>query len=160
MLWVSWQCFRAEPNGAIKPPGKDVGKATSDSDSCGSACLTLFHCQLVPSLVEIYNSWRQHIIPQSHSSFYIKKPLVQLQQKSKLDGGFQWELLFAPLQQSFMCAASNAYIIPLISVGLLKLKYLVESEPWCIAGYRLKYQHPNILRGESLAFRCQDMPRW
>lgn len=45
----------------------------------------------------------------------------------------------ALLQQDFICIISNTCIVELISAGLLKLKYLVESEPLYISGYRLKY---------------------
>jgi len=59
-----------------------------------------------------------------------------------------------------MCVTSNTCIIQLISLGLLKLKYLVESESLCISGYRLEYWYSNIIGGELQAFRCQDLPHW
>lgn len=65
--------------------------------------------------------------------------MLQLYHKSKFDCRFQWELFLVPIQQDFMCLTFNTCVIQLISVGLLKLKYLVESEPLCIHGYRLKY---------------------
>lgn len=64
------------------------------------------------------------------------------------------------ITEDFMCITLTTCIIQLISVGLLKLKYLVESEPFCIPGYSLKYRHSNIIRGQLLMLRCQDLPHW